>query len=145
MQNLQEAMNQPFFTQNAEPSFVSSLIKVIKGLETMAVVFGNDKLFIDSNKTVDEYRVVAGYKMNPDNPKDSYLLTKQLADTDEGVVVDFGTIRKFNIKRTKTVMTINNELFFGVVFSIRELLQGINAWTSATGNQLIIDPLTFRV
>jgi hypothetical protein len=145
MQKLQDAMNQPFFTQNAEPAFVSSLIKVIRGLETMAVVFSNEKLFRDSNKTANEYRVVDGYKMNSDNPKDSYLLTKKLADTEEEVVVDFGTIRKFNLKRTNTIMTINGEMFLSVTMSIRELLQGIDAWTSATGNQLIVDPLTFRI
>lgn len=145
MQKFQDAMNQPFFTQNAEPSFVTSLIKVIKGLETMAIVFGNEKLFNETDMIMNGYMIVDGYEMNPDNPKDSYLLTKQIGDTEKGVVVDFGTIRKYNLRRAKTIMTINNDLFFGVVLSIRELLNGIESWTSATGNQLIIDPLTFRI
>ena len=145
MEKLQTTMNQPFFNQNAEPIFVSSLIKVIRGLETMAVVSGNDKLFIDTEDEVEDYRVVDGYRMNPDNPKDSYLLTKNLADTDKGVVVDFGTIRKYNLKRTKKLQVINHDLFFGVGLSIRELLQGIEAWVSNSGNHLIIDPLTFRI
>jgi hypothetical protein len=50
---------------------------------------------------MDEFRVVDGHKMNADNPVDSYLLTKQIAETGEGVVVDFGTIRKYNLRRTK--------------------------------------------
>ncbi len=145
MEKLQHAMNQPFFTQNAEPIFVTSLIKVVKGLEAMAVVFGNGKLFNDTDKVIEGFRIVDGHKMNSDNPKDSYLLTKEIGGDDKGVVVDFGTIRKFNLKRTRTILTINNDLFFGVVLSIRELLQGIDSWTSATGNQLILDPLTFRM
>jgi hypothetical protein len=111
----------------------------------MAVVFGNEKLFIDTETEVQDFRVVDGYRMNPDNPKDSYLLTKTLPDTDEGVVVDFGTIRKYNLKRTKTIQVINRELFFGVGMTIRELLDGIEAWVNNSGNHLILDPLTFKM
>jgi hypothetical protein len=46
MQKLQYTMNQPFFTQNAEPNYVSSLIKVIRGLEAMSVVFGNENFLL---------------------------------------------------------------------------------------------------
>lgn len=145
MQKLQDTMNQSFFTQNAESGYVNSLIKVMRGLEAMSVVFSNEKLFVDTDRIADDFRVVDGHEMNADNPVDSYLLTKQIGETGEGVVVDFGTIRKFNLRRAKTFVLIKSELLFGVTFSIKELLNGIDAWTSATGNQLIIDPLTFRI
>lgn len=145
MQKLQNTMNQSFFTQNAEPAYFSSLIKVIRGLEVMSVALSNDKLFIDTDKAVDEYRIIDGHKINSENSIDTYLLTKDIAQTGERVVIDFGIIRKYNIKRAKKILVINKDLFFPFIRAIRELILGLDAWTTATGNHLIIDPLTFRI
>lgn len=143
MQKLQETMNQPFFTQNAEPIYVSSLIKLIRGLEVMTTVTSDHKLFIDTNKKVDGYKTIDGNKENPDNPKDTYLLLKNIS-ADKGIVIDFGTIKKYNVPRLLNLQRIKSERFFAFSKGIEELLKGIETWTKNTGNHLIIDPLTFR-
>jgi hypothetical protein len=144
-QKLEDTMNQPFFTQNAEPNYVSSLIKVIRGIEMLTTVCGDHKLFIDTGKIIDGYKVIDGTKMNPDNPKDSFLLLKIIGDNDNGIVIDFGVIRKYNTQRLLNLQSIKGERFSPFVMSIHETLKAIDNWTKNTGNHLIIDPLTFRI
>lgn len=138
-------MNQPFFTQNAEPSYVSSLIKVAKCLEIMATVYSDNQLFTDTLESASNYKVINGQEMNPDNPKDEYLLLKQIEGKPEGIVIDFGAIRKYNVNRLLKYQTIGGDKFFKWHISIHELFKGIENWVENTGNYLIIDPLTFRI
>ena len=143
-EKLQGSMNQPFFTQNAEPKFISGLIKVIRALETMVLVCKNPKLFVDTGSQVEGYSIIAGEQLNDENPKDNYLLLKSIPDSNSGKVVDFGVIRKYNTKKALQYQIVDNEHLWGLNLSIHELLEGINTWTTNTGNHLIIDPLTFR-
>lgn len=144
MEKIESIMNQPFFTQNAEPKYVSSLIKVIRGLEVMATIYSDSELFRDTNHKAEEYKVVSGKQMNPDNPDDNYLLLRKIENEDQGIVIDFGTIRKYNVKRLLYYQTIGGDKFMKWSTGFHELFKSIEIWIENTGNNLIIDPLTFR-
>ena len=142
---IQALMNQPFFTHHAEPGYISGLIKVVKALETITVVFNSSSLLIDTGLKVKGYKVVSGIEMSLENPKDSYILLKELPETSNGMVVDFGTIRKYNMPKVLNYLVVNKESFLGFSLSIHELITGISVWVTNTGNYIIIDPLNFRV
>ena len=144
MSKIENIMNQPFFTQNAESKYISALIKVIGSIEVMCVIYQNLNLFTNTGEKTDLYKVIDGNELNPENPKDEFLLVKNLKEG--GVqVVDFGTIRKYNIDNGLNFMTINGDNFMNWSRSIKELFESIDLWVENTGNHLLIDPLTFRI
>lgn len=143
-EKIEEIMNQPFFTQNAEPIYVSSLIRVVRGLEVMATVYKDNRLFEDLTKTESDYDIVEGRKMNPDNPKDSYLLLRKIKEKPQGIVIDFGSIRQYNKHRLLNYQSIGGEKFIKWSTGFHEVFKSIENWIENTGNYLIIDPLTFR-
>lgn len=144
-EKIEEIMNQPFFTQNAEPIYVSSLIRVVRGLEIMATVYKDNKLFEDLDKIESDYKVIEGEKMNPDNPKDSYLLLRKIDGKPEGIVIDFGTIRLYNKQRLLNYQSIGGEKFLKWTIGFYEVFKSVENWIENTGNYLIFDPLTFRI
>jgi len=143
--NIENLMNLPFFAKNAEPKYISSLIKVIKGLELMASICSNNSLFIDTVETKPDYIVVDGHEMNPDNPKDGYLLLKKIDGKSQGIVLDSGTIRKYNKNRLLKYQIVNEENFMTWVIGLYNLFKSMDAWVENTGNYLIIDPLSFKI
>ncbi|PHN93674.1 hypothetical protein CSC80_12220 [Maribacter sp. 6B07] len=145
MDKIETIMNQPFFTQNAEPKYISALIKVLRSLEMMATLFQHNNLFENTGEKSSEFKIVDGKEMNPENPKDGYILLKNLNKESQGVVIDFGTIRKYNIQNGLNYMSINSDDFMKWVKCIQELFKSVELWIENTGNYLIIDPLTFRV
>lgn len=144
MEKIEAIMNKPFFTENAEPGYVSALIKVVRSLEMMVQV-SRKNLFSDTDTIANEYKVIEGRKMNPDNPKDEYLLLKKTEEDGKGVVIDFGRIRRFNTDRLLTYQKIGGDNFMHWSGSIFELFKSIEIWIENTGNALILDPLTFRL
>ncbi|MEI6695638.1 MAG: hypothetical protein WCO13_06195 [Bacteroidota bacterium] len=141
---IEEIINQPFFTQNAEPIYVSSLIKVVRGLEIMATVYKDNALFEDLAERESKYDIVEGRNINPDNPKDSYLLLRNIEGKSQGIVIDYGIIRPFNKHRLLNYQTIGGEKFLKWSSGFYELFKCIENWIENTGNYLIIDPLTHR-
>ncbi|WPP49577.1 hypothetical protein [Catalinimonas niigatensis] len=144
MTKIENIMNQPFFTQNAEPKYVSSLIKVVRSLEIICTVYSRKNLFTNTGQSTKEYKVIDGKEMNPDNPKDGYILLRNIDKEGHGIVIDFGTIRKYNVKNCLDFLTIGGDNFSGWIFGIHDVFKSIEGWIENTGNNLIIDPLTFR-
>lgn len=142
---IENIMNQPFFTQNAEPSYVNSLIKVIRSLEIIATIYSKNNLFSNTGKSTKEYKVINGQEMNLDNPKDSYILLRSIDKEGHGIVIDFGTIKKYNVKNCLNYLVINGENFAGWIFGLHSVFKSIENWIENTGDNLIIDPLTFRI
>lgn len=141
---IENIMNQPFFTQNAEPNYVNSLIKIVRSLEIIAVIYSKNNLFVNIGKNTKDYKVVNGKEMNSDNPKDGYLLLRNIDKEGHGIVIDFGTIQKFNVKNCLNYMVINGDDFNGWIYGLHGIFKSIEGWIENTGNNLIIDPLTFR-
>lgn len=144
MAKIENIMNQPFFTQNAEPKYVSSLIKVVRSLEIISTVYSRKNLFTNTGKSTKDYKVVDGKEMNSDNPKDGYILLRNIDKEGHGIVIDFGTIRKYNVENCLDYLTIGGDNFSGWIFGIHDVFKSIEGWVENTGNNLIIDPLTFR-
>lgn len=148
MTKIENIMNQPFFTQNAEPKYVSSLIKVIRSLEIMVAVSSKKNLFDNTGIGTAKYEIIDGKEMNSDNPKDGYLLLRKMdiiSTQNKGIVIDFGTIQKYNLKNCLNFYTIGGDNFSSWITVIREVFKSIDGWVENTGNTLIIDPLTFRI
>ncbi|WP_179354678.1 hypothetical protein [Winogradskyella vidalii] len=144
MSKIENIMNQPFFTQNAEPKYVSSLIKVVRSLEIISTVYARNNLFTNTGQNTKEYKVVDGTEMNPENPKDGYILLRNIDKEGHGIVIDFGTIQKYNVENCLNYLTIGGDNFLGWIFGIHDVFKSIEGWIENTGNTLIIDPLTFR-
>lgn len=144
MSKIETIMNQPFFIQNAESKYINSLIKIIRSLEIIATVYSNKNVFENIGLSTKAYTVVEGKEMNPDNPKDSYMLLR-VVEKEQGIVIDFGTIQKYNINDCLNYLTFNRENFIAWVFGIHEVFKSIENWIENTGNTLLIDPLTFRM
>ncbi|MFY0601955.1 MAG: hypothetical protein JXR03_19935 [Cyclobacteriaceae bacterium] len=144
MTKIEGIMNQPFFNQNAEPKYVNALLKVIRALEMISTIYQNNNLFEDTDSKESKYKVVDGSNLNPDNPPDSYLLLGKLETKDKGVVIDFGTIRKYNSKRLLNYQTISGDNFQNWTYGLKQVFESIESWVDKSGNHLIIDPLTFR-
>jgi len=83
--------------------------------------------------------------MNPDNPKDGYILLRNIDKEGHGIVIDFGTIRKYNIENCLNYLTIGGDNFSGWIFGLYDVFKSIEVWVENTGNNLLIDPLTFRL
>ncbi len=144
MTKIENIMNQPFFTQNAEPKYVNSLIKVVRSLEIISTVYSRNDLFTNIGQSSEKYKVLDGKKINPENPKDSYLLLRNIDKEGQGIVIDFGTIQQYNVKKCLNYLTIGGDNFLNWTFGIHDVLKSIEGWIENTGNTLIIDPLTFR-
>ena len=110
----------------------------------MSMVYQDNRLFEDSTETETDYKVVEGSKMNPDNPKDGYLLLRKIKGKPQGIVIDFGTIRQYNKPRLLNYQSIGGEKFMKWSTGFHEVFRSIDNWIENTGNHLIIDPLTFR-
>ncbi len=145
MAKIENIMNQPFFTQNAEPEYVSSLIKVVRSLEFISTVYSRKNLFTNTGQSTKDYKVVYGKEMNQDNPKDGYILLRNIDKEGHGIVIDFGTIKEYNVKNCLNYLTISGDNFLGWIFGIHSVFKSIEGWVENTGNNLIIDPLTFRM
>jgi hypothetical protein len=145
MSKLEGIMNKPFFTQNAESQYVSSLINVVRSLEVMTSVNSKKNFFIDIDSKSDSYKVIEGKKMNPENPKDEYLLLKKMDAEDQGIVIDFGNIKKYNVDRLLIYQIIEGDNFMHFSSCMSELFHSIENWVDNTGGNLILDPLTFRI
>jgi hypothetical protein len=148
MSKIDSIMNQPFFTQNAEPKYVSSLIKVIKSLELMVTINSKKNLFENIGIGTTQYKIIDSKEMNSENPKDGYLLLRKMeivSQENQGIVIDFGTIRKYNVKNCLNYHTLDGDNFRSWIFGFSEVFKNIETCIENTGNTLIIDPLTFRM
>lgn len=94
---IETIMNQPFFVQNAEKPLVNALVKVVRSLETMAVINRSQTLFTITDKKELNFDAISGLKMNPDNAKDGYVLLRKIPSVTQGVVIDFGSFKQYNV------------------------------------------------
>jgi hypothetical protein len=139
LRHLQETMNQPFFVHHSEASFTNAVIKIVKGLELITSICYQGKIFVDTTVKAEGYSVVKGTAMNPDNPKDHYLLLKNL-EHDKGVVTDFGEIRPYNSDRVMNYQTINSDDFKRYTNVLHILISALGNWIKKTGKGIRIGP-----
>lgn len=140
---LEALINLPFFIQNANPGMTSSTLKIIKSLRSISALHVHNDLFNLTAETND-YKVIDGQKMNPDNPKGEYLLLRKI-DSDKGVVVDWGKIKIKSIRKMLSYYTIKSDAFKNYSIHLLDIIKNIDLYVDKNGNEFVLDPLEFRV
>lgn len=139
LRNLQTVINQPFFVQHAESTFINAILRVVKSLELITSITKGDKLFEDSDVGVEGYKVVHGPEMDPDNLKDHYILLREL-DSEKRIVIDSGEIKPFNKSRMLRLQKVKSEKLNSFASVLHMLLASLDNWIKKTGNIIHIGP-----
>lgn len=131
-----------FFNDNSNIHFFNEnekniLARIIVLLSDMKRTFHSNELF-ENKGPIKGYKVISGYKMNPQNSRDGYILLEEV-NSQEGIVKDSG---KFAINDTTlltTQFTIKSQYLLPVSKSIRDLSNAINGWIRVSGNVFIFN------
>lgn len=89
-------------------------------------------------------KVISAYKMNPDNPKNSYLLLKKVG-TDAGQVLYSATMPNIDEKYLLSPYTMNECAIDNFSDCIFEIISLGNKWLDKTGNEFILDPDYYKI
>lgn len=136
-------INQPFFIQNANAETTALILKIIKSLRSISAFHVHNDIFNVEEETID-FKVINGQKMNPDNPKDEYLLLRKI-DSEKGIVVDWGKIKIKSIRKMLSFHTIKSENFKNYSFHLIDLIKTIDLYVERNDNEFILDPIEFRM
>lgn len=136
-------INQPFFIQNADTKTTTLILKIIKSLRNISAFSIHNDVFNIGAETED-FRVINGQEMNPDNPKDEYLLLKKI-DSEKGIVVDWGKIKTKNMRKMLTYHTIKSGNFKNYSVQLLDLINTIELYVEKSDNEFILDPVEFRI
>lgn len=139
---LEGLINQPFFIQNANSAMTSSTLKIIKSLRSISAFHVHNEPFNLGTETND-FKVIDGQKMNPDNPKGEYILLRKI-DSDKGVVLDWGKIKIKSIRKMLSYYTIKSNLFKNYSMQLLDLINNIDLHVAKSNNEFVLDPLQFR-
>lgn len=140
---LEALINQSFFIQNANAGMTSSILKIIKSVRSISAFQVQNELFNLGAETND-FKVVDGQKMNPDNTKGEYLLLRKI-DSEKGVVVDWGKIKTKSIRKMLSYYTIKSEVFKIYSMHLLDLIKNIELYVEKSNNEFVLDPLEFKV
>ena len=141
---IEKIINQPFFIENTNSSLKNPLINIIKFITRLIILHRECEIFIDTNLKIKGYRIVNAHNLNSENPKDSYILLKEM-DSEKGKVADYGIIRKYNFEKSLNYQMISSEHFHSYTSAIFYLIDSIKKYLNKTGNEFILDPLHFKI
>lgn len=140
-------LKNPFILGRLDDDQVSSLITLLKGLQSYDLVFRKpDAIFEKTGKRATGYRVVRGDELNRDNSKykDRFLLLKDLG-SNKHQVEDFGDFPKYNQNQLLDIFVVEKNAIDYLATTIAATLSNISTWVDLTGGEFIIDPKMFRL
>lgn len=141
---LEEITQNPVFSIKIEEEIIAAIVQLINTLHLYETNIRQRGFFKPSNEKEDKFELIQGEKMNPENPKDSYLLLEKM-DGAEGRVTDSGTIPKYAISEALTYMEFEQDLESIYLLLIKDLIDRIDHILKLMGNKLLIDPATFKM
>lgn len=136
-------INQPFYLHHGGAKYNVLIIRIIKALTKLSLIQKRKNIFNVLDIKAEEFKVVDANKMNPENPKNEYILLKNI-DESKGIVVDSGHIKQYDIKVALNLLVIKSENFQEYNFALKALQEAINYYCENTGNEFILDPLNFK-
>lgn len=140
IKNLEQITQNPIFSNKIDEEVIASIIELINALHLYETNLSQREFFSDTDSNEDELKLVEGNKLNPDNPKDSYLLLDK-----ENRVKDSGTIAKYKIPRAMKYLVLNDEVEFVFCELVKDIIKQMDAVLESMGNKILIDPATFKM
>lgn len=121
-----------YFLAEKEKRLIAKIIYALRSYKKN--LMNEDILVFDGIST--EYRIVSGAGMNPENPKDKYLLLKPIDDK-RSIVISSGEILPEDLKKTLNIYIIREDFICSFSDSIKNIVEIINDWIKLTGNYFI--------
>ena len=119
------------------------MIKIISSFDKFNRLRVTPDLFFPINKCSNEFKVINGSKMNPQNEKypERYILLKNYNE-DKFVVTDFGDFQeKDNVVRLLEYFSINEKYIADYTSYVSSIIGICNRWLDMTGGEFIIDDI----
>lgn len=136
-----------FFKDDVNTYFLSEnekklIVKIIYALRDYKELLDLKNLYEQEyDKT--QYKIVSAFEVNPNNPKNSYILLKVISNQ-KGVVLDSGTFDESNLGILLNRYTIPENLQNTFCNAIWNIVSVVNDWIRATGNYFIINQRLFH-
>lgn len=142
---LHDLLKNAFILESMENEQVIAIVEILARLRELESIQKVEALYIETNETANEYKVVGGanYHMGNQELPDRHLLLKYLED-DKFIVCDFGDIAKYNLGKCLKYFKINDKIARPYAKVIFNLLGAINTWLDATNLEFIVDEKMFR-
>lgn len=138
--NLEEFMQ--FFNNQVYINFLSkleknTLSKIILQLRNLFKLLSDESIF-NQNEKNENYYVIEGQKINPNNPKNGYLLMERKSKN-EGIVLNGGILIKSKVDKSIYYYSIKTEGIEILATIINQLSFEIHNWIRLTGNYFIVN------
>jgi hypothetical protein len=139
-ENLKEFME--FFNNQVYINFLSkleknTLSKIILQLRNLFKVLADESIY-HQNKKNENYYIVEGQKVNPNNPTNSYLLMERKSEN-EGIVLNGGIIIKSKLDLATYYYSIKPEKVEILASIVNQMSFEIQNWIRLTGNYFIFN------
>ncbi len=143
---LDNFLKNPYILKNMEDNQIIQILDMLKKTINYNQILVLHNLFKESNKKSKDYIVNKGINMNVNNKKypNRYLLLKPVKN-DYFMVISFGDFSERHTNNLLTYYSISDEHIEQYVDIIYNLITSIKKWVQLTNNELIIDPLQFRM
>jgi len=144
--NLAKILENPFILQRLEDDqtiAITTLLKRIQWLEDLHRNIGDLYEVGDSND--DRYVTKSGTQISEHNTDfpDRHLLLRRLTG-DKYQVIDFGDFAPYEFPNLLKNCKVNSKYSGVLAQAVFDVVEAINTWLSATGNEFIVDTRIFR-
>jgi hypothetical protein len=144
--NLTKILQNPFIVQKLEDDQTIAIIKLLKSVHWLEDLHRNiDDLYKLSDSKESQYEIKSGAQIsqfNTDFP-DRRLLLKNLGK-DKFKVMDFGDFAPYEISKLLKSCQVNSDYANDLASAIFDVIDSINGWLKATGDEFIVDTRMFR-
>ena len=144
--NLTKILQNPFIVQKLEDDQTIAIIKLLKSVHWLEDIHRNiDDLYELSDTKESRYEIKSGAQIsqfNTDFP-DRRVLLKRL-DKDKLMVMDFGDFAPYEISKLLKSCRVNSNYADDLASAIFDIINFVNGWLKATGDEFIVDTRMFR-
>lgn len=113
------------------------LAKIILQFKSFISLISNIEIY-NKGEQDERYDLVDAFKMNIENPQNSYILVEKLHNN-KSVVLDSGTFKKEQLPLLNHYFRIKSESIGSVVHQICNFSSEINEWIRVTGDYFILN------
>jgi hypothetical protein len=143
---LTRILENPFIVQRLEDEHTISIIKILKNINWLQDLHRNvDDLYEVIGSVKGEYIIKSGSQISEYNTSypDRKLLLRNLGK-DKFQVVDFGDFAPNELPKLLTLCKVNSTYVDTLALAVFGVIEAINSWVRATGNEFIVDTRIFR-
>lgn len=143
--NLKILIENPTFSKYIDEDKLAPIIQMTNTLMLIELNFKQRNFFNEIDKQADNCEIIAANEMNKSNPEDSYILLAKKNDAKAGKVLDAGIIYKYNLDRALKFYKVKETELFVLTELFGNLLKNLNDTIKKWGDNIMIDPSTFKL